>query len=397
MPEESNRPAGVVAIHATAELRLQGGHRWVYESEIASVDGTARAGDVVEVVTQTGRGLGQGLYSPHSKIRVRLLTGADEPVTDGMWSSRLEAAITRRVSTITDTTAYRVVHADGDFVPGLIVDRYGDTLVMQTLTVGMERRKEFLADLLLPLTGATAVYLRNDVTARALEGLAPERRFLRGNGPTLIEIQEGPARFRVDIERGQKTGWFCDQRENRLAVAAMSQGKDVLDAFCHTGGFGIHTALAGARSVAGLDASRDATEQARQHARLNQVEASCDLRQADAFDAFRKLGRSRKRFDVVILDPPAFAKQRGVKQTALEGYQHLHRLAIPLIRLGGTLVTCSCSHHVSDKELEMTVMDSARRSRRAICVTERRGPAADHPIIETMPETRYLSCLVFKV
>ncbi len=390
-------PSGTIHLAAQGQARILAGHPWLYESDIASVEGTPQPGDVVEVLASHGQSVGRGLYSPQSKIPVRLLTRSQEAIGDTFWRTRIQAAVALRKQVVSGTTAYRLVHADGDGLPGLIVDRYGEVLVMQCVTVGINRRRETLADLLLSLTGATAVYLRNDSPAQTREGLTSERMFLRGSSATAMEIREGPARFIVDIAAGQKTGWFCDQRDNRLAVAAISKGKDVLDAFCHTGGFGVQAAMAGARSVSGLDASRPAVEQARAHAVLNQVSPICDFRSGDAAEALKKLGRSRKRFDVVILDPPAFAKRRSVRGSALEGYQHLNALALPLIRQGGTLVTCSCSHHVSETDLCAVVEAAARRARRRIKILDRRGAGPDHPINPDVPETRYLTCLLVAV
>lgn len=373
------------------------GHVWIYEGDIGSVAGGPKPGEVTEVIAHDGHWCGRGLYSPQSKIRVRLLTSGDEAIDASFWDQRIGAAVARRSSVISGTTAYRLIHSEGDGLPGLIVDRYGPVLVMQTLTVGMDQRRDELAEALLRHTDAEAIYLRNDAPARAHEGLPLERGFLRGERPLRVEITEGPARFLVDIERGQKTGWFCDQRGNRLAVAALAKGRDVLDAFCHTGAFGTHAALGGARSVSGLDVSRSAVELARTHSELNGVAQICEYRQADAQQALKRLGRSRRRFDLVILDPPAFAKTRSMRGRAVEGYQHINGLALSLIRSGGLLVTCSCSHHVSEADLCASVEAAARLARRRIEIVERRGAGPDHPVLASMPETYYLKCLIINV
>lgn len=393
----SYREAGSVRLRAGCERRILAGHLWIYEGDIDSVAGDPKPGDVVEVITPDGRRCGRGLYSPQSKIRVRLLTFNDEAIDAAFWNRRIGAAVKRRNSLISGTTAYRLIHSEGDGLPGLIVDRYGPILVMQTLTVGMDQRREELAEGLLRHTDVKAIYLRNDAPARTHEGLPLDRGFLRGEGPLRVEITEGPARFLVDIERGQKTGWFCDQRDNRLAVAALAKDRDVLDAFCHTGAFGIHAALGGARSLSGLDVSRSAVEMARTHAELNGVAQVCEYREADAQQALKRLGRSRRRFDLVILDPPAFAKSRSVRGRAVEGYRHINAMALNLIRAGGWLVTCSCSHHVSEDDLGAAVEAAARQARRRIELVERRGAAPDHPPLTSMPETRYLKCLIIKV
>ncbi|MGH7165086.1 MAG: class I SAM-dependent rRNA methyltransferase, partial [Nitrospiraceae bacterium] len=216
--------AGRVRVSRLQEQRIASGHLWVYAGEIEAVEGEPTQGDLVDLATHAGRFCGRGFFNPHSKIRARILTFQDEPINEGFWRTRLERAASLRNRVVSGTNAYRLVHGEGDLLPGLIVDRYAEVLVMQTLSVGMDRRKELLADLLSRLTGASTVYLRNDTSSRRLEGLPAGRGFLRGKGETRIGIYEGPARFLVDVEHGQKTGWFCDQRENRMAAAALAQG-----------------------------------------------------------------------------------------------------------------------------------------------------------------------------
>ena len=276
---------------ATAQITLNErwhtvppGHLWIYAGHVGQVRGEPVSGDVVEVLTPTGRWHGLGLYNPLSKIRVRILTFDDVPIDESFWLGKIQQAVRLRRRVVLQTNAYRLIYGESDWLPGLIVDRYDQVLVMQTLSYGMDRRKELLADLLLKESGAKAVFLRNDAKSRALEGLPVERGFLRGDGPTKITISEGTATFVADIERGQKTGWFCDQRNNRLVTARLAAESDVLEVFCHTGAFGIHAALAGAKSVEGLDVSEDALELARMHARLNRVEDRVTYRAADAFD-----------------------------------------------------------------------------------------------------------------
>ncbi len=379
------------------EHRIASGHLWVYAGEIEEVKGNPAPGDLVDVVACSGRFCGRGLFNPHSKIRVRLLTFKEEPVDERFWARRLKSAAALRQRVVGDTDAYRLVHGEGDLLPGLIVDRYGDLLVMQTLSFGMDCRKEMLADLLIRLVGASAVYLRNDTTSRTLEGLPVTRGFLRGQGPATREIFEGPARFRVDVERGQKTGWFCDQRENRSAVASLAVDAEVLEAFCHTGAFGIRAALHGAGSVMGLDVSAEAIALARDHALLNGVDKRCFYREADAFEELRKLERKGHRYDLVILDPPAFAKSKHTVSHALAGYKEINLRALQLLRPEGFLATCSCSHHVSEHHLWATVLEAARDARRQIRLLEFRSQGRDHPMLAAMPETRYLKCLTLQV
>ncbi len=373
------------------------GHLWIYAGYVESVSGKPVAGDVVDVLAPNGRFFARGLYNPASKIRVRILSFEDEPITEQFWKNRLAQAVRLRQKIVTGTNVYRLVYGEADRLPGLVVDRYDDVLVMQTLSAGMDRRKDLLADLLCQESGATRVYLRNDAKSRALEGLPVERGFLRGRGATTIEVQEGTARFLVDIERGQKTGWFCDQRENRLVAARFAAGAEVLEVFAHTGAFGIHAALAGAKSVEGLDVSEEALVLARSHAALNKVEDRCLYRMADAFDEMRKLERSGRRYDLVLLDPPAFARSKQAVPRALAGYKDVNLLGMKLTKPEGFLVTSSCSHHVTEQELWTGIRLAARDAKRQIRLLEQRGQASDHPILATMPETRYLKCFILQV
>ncbi len=372
-------------------------HLWVYAGHIDAIQGSPQAGDLVDLYTPAGRFYARGLFNPHSKIQVRILTFHDEPVDAAFWLRRIQEAASLRRLVVSGTNAYRLVHGEGDRLPGLIVDRYGDVLVMQTLSFGMDRRKEQLADLLLQETGARAIYLRNDAKTRPLEGLPLERGFLRGGGATTIEIFEQSAKFHVDIERGQKTGWFCDQRENRFAAAKLCRAGDVLEMFCHTGAFGIHAALAGASSVEGVDVGEEALAQARRHAILNGVESRCVYRSGDAFDDMRQLERSGRRYDAVLLDPPAFARSKQAVPRALAGYKDVNLLGIRLVRPNGFLVTSSCSHHVGEQELWAAILSAARDARRQIRLLEQRGQAPDHPVLASMPETRYLKCFLLQV
>jgi len=393
----SEKPTGRVRLIRGREQTLLDGYLWVYAGHIAEVAGEPAPGDVVDVCTHSGRIIGRGLFNPHSKIRVRLLMFRNEPIDEKFWAARIASAAALRRRVVSDTTAYRLIHGESDFLPGLIVDRYGDVLVMQILSFGMDRRKERLADLLMKETGATAVYLRNDAHARTLEGLPVEQGFLRGEGATIIDIYEGRARFTVDIEHGQKTGWFCDQRENRLAAASLADGATVLEAFCHTGAFGIHAALHGAASVLGLDVSRDAVTMAREHAARNKVDERCEYREADAFEELRRIERAGGRFDLVILDPPSFARTKQAVPQALAGYKQINIRALRLVGPEGFLVSCSCSHHVNEEQFWSMLQDAARDAKRQLRLVERRSQARDHPMLAAMPETRYLKCVIAQV
>ncbi|MDR7484578.1 MAG: class I SAM-dependent rRNA methyltransferase [Armatimonadota bacterium] len=392
-----DRVTGRVRLRRGREGRVAEGHLWVYDGEIGAVDGHPAPGSIVDVCTSRGRFLGRGYFNPHSKIRVRLLTDRDEPIDEAFLARRLQAAIALRQRVVNGTTAYRLIFGEGDLLPGLIVDRYGDLLVMQTLTAGMDVRKDQIADLLVSLTGVGAVYLRNDAKSRAQEALPLYQGFARGQAPTQVEIREGPARFLVDVAGGQKTGWFCDQRENRLAAAALAPGAAVLDAFCYTGAFGIQAALAGAVSVVGLEVSEDAVASAQANAERNGVAGRCAYRRANAFDELRRLQQEGARYDLVILDPPAFARSRATVPQALAGYKEINLRAMSLLRPEGFLVSCSCSWHVDERMFWTAVLDAARDVRRGLRLIEFRSQARDHPMLAAMPETRYLKCLILQV
>jgi 23S rRNA (cytosine1962-C5)-methyltransferase len=387
---------GVVTL-ARAEEIAGTGHLWIYAGFIHAVRGQPVSGDLVDVVMPNGRFYARGLYNPDSKIRVRILTFHEEPITPAFWRERIAQAVRLRTRIAPETTAYRLIYGEADRLPGLIVDRYDDVLVMQTLSSGMDRRKEMLADLLCEATASVRVYLRNDAKSRSLEGLSPVTGFLRGDGGTTIEVREGAARFLVDIARGQKTGWFCDQRENRLAAARLTAGKRVLEVFCHTGAFGIQAALAGASHVEGLDVSEEALVLAREHARLNGVQERCSYRAADAFEELRRLEHTGTQFDVILLDPPAFARSKQAVPRALSGYKDINLLGIRLTKPEGIVVTSSCSHHVSDTDLWKAIGRAAQDAKRCVRLLEQRGQASDHPILATMPETRYLKCFIMQV
>jgi 23S rRNA (cytosine1962-C5)-methyltransferase len=396
MAIDDDSPQGGVRLSRTRTVETIG-HLWIYAGYIEGIIGEPVSGDVVDVMAPNGRFYARGFYNPASKIRVRILTFEDEPITEQFWRRRLAQAMRLRERIVSGTDAYRLIYGEADLLPGLIVDRYHEVLVMQTLSSGMNRRKDLLADLLCQESGVTQVYLRNDAKSRTLEGLPLEKGFLQGNGATMIEIHEGPARFLVDIERGQKTGWFCDQRENRLVAARFAPGAEVLDVFAHTGAFGIHAALAGAKSVEGLDVSGEALALARNHAVLNKVEDRCLYRESDAFVEMRKLERGGRRYDLVLLDPPAFARSKQAVPRALAGYKDVNHFGIRLTKPEGFLVTSSCSHHVTEQELWTSIRLAAREAKRQVRLLEQRGQASDHPILATMPETRYLKCFFLQV
>lgn len=397
MTQTATVPVARIRLIPEREAPRYFGHLWVFDGHIAEVIGAPAAGDLVDVYTHQKRFLGRGFYNPHSKIRVRVLTFKEELIDDAFFAARLRVAGALRQVVTCHTNACRLVHGESDLLPGLIVDRFADVAVMQTLSYGMDARKELLSELLVQECGVRSVYLRNDAKSRTLEGLPLSKGFLRGESEMTVNIHEGDARFMVDIAEGQKTGWFCDQRENRLAAAVYAKGKTVLEAFCHTGAFGIQAALAGAQSVEGLDVSAGAVTMAQAHASHNEIASRCQYRQADAFKELRVLERSNQRYDLVILDPPAFARSKKAVPHALAGYKEVNLRGLRLLHPGGVLVTCSCSQPISDADFWMMLQAAARDARRQIRLLEQRGQGPDHPVLAGMSETRYLKCFIVQV
>lgn len=380
------------------EQRLLAGHLWIYQGNVARMEGQPAPGDIVDVRTASGRFLGRGYYNPHSQIVIRLLTRAEEPVDDAFFAERIRAAQAWRARVMPEATSCRLVYSEGDLLPGLIVDRYEDVLVVQFLTLGMEVRRDRIVQALVELERPRAVYERSDVPSRRYEGLELRAGLLWGQlPPQPMVIRENGLAFEVDVAAGQKTGYFLDQKENRRSLAPLVPGARVLDAFCHTGAFAVHALHYGAREVLGVDSSAAALETARRNAERDGFGASAHIVEANAFDFLRELERSGERFDVVILDPPAFAKSKAHLEPARRGYKEINLRGIRLLRPGGFLVTCSCSHHMPADEFWRLVLEAAGDAGRALRLVERRGQARDHPVLAGVPETEYLKCLIFQV
>jgi 23S rRNA (cytosine1962-C5)-methyltransferase len=394
MDGQSSLPTGRIRLSPQHPDPRHTGHPWIYAGHVQDTFGPLQAGDVVDVYTSRKQFCGRGFYNPHSKIRVRLLTDREETIDEAFIRARLDAAWRLRQRLVTGSNAYRLVYGESDLLPGLVVDQYHDVAVMQTLSYGLDRRKELLVDVLVETRGLRALYLRNDAKSRALEGLPLERGCLHGELSAPIDIFEGEARFLVDVAEGQKTGWFCDQRENRAAAAKLAKDLDVLEVFCHTGAFGVRAALQGARTVEGIDASEAALDLAQRHAVKNKVERRCLYRRADAFDELRLLEQSGRRYGLVILDPPAFARSRHAVRHAVAGYKDLNLRAFKLLAPEGFLVSCSCSQHVPEEEFWNVILAAARDARRPIRLIEQRSQGPDHPVLGAMPETKYLKCFL---
>ncbi len=384
-----------VTLHPGREERLAGGHLWIYAGEIKSVDGRYAPGDIVDVRAADRSFLGRGYVNPRTTIAVRLLTRRKEAVGEEFFRGRLTEALALRHRVVRATTASRLVYSEGDGLPGLIVDRYGDLLVLQTLTLGMARQQPLLVRLLREMLEPAAIYARNDPATRRVEGLPQESGFLWGDAPTACDIEEDGLQFTVDVAAGQKTGFYLDQRENRLVIEAYARG-EVLDAFCYTGAFALHAARAGA-TVTGIDISADAVAAGAAQADRNGLAGRSTFQKDNAFDALRALAKEGPRFDMVILDPPAFAPSKSAVAKAAAGYKEINLRALKTLRPGGILVSCSCSYHISEELLLALIAEAAQDASRRVRLLEARTQSRDHPIHPGMPETRYLKCLILEV
>lgn len=379
----------VVRINRRAEDRLASGHPWVYASDIQD-RGSAQPGDTVQVASHRNRILGLAHFSSTSQITLRLLSKRDVPVDKAFFHARLAAAIDYRRRLPGIEGACRLVHAEADFLPGLIVDRYANWLSVQFLTQGMDRARMWIVDTLIELVQPAGILARNDAAARRLESLSTEQEVLAGEIPESIEFAMNGLRWRANLRRGQKTGVFLDQRENYAAAERVARGR-ALDCFTSTGGFALHLARV-CEWVEAVDSSALALETAAANLALNNLN-NVSFREADVFDY---LAHNPRRYDTVILDPPAFAKTKSQRANALRAYKEINLKALKLLNPSGKLVTCSCSHHVSEADLLEAVAAAALDAGRTLRVLERRTQAADHPVLLTVPETMYLKCLLFE-
>jgi len=387
----------VVQIGRGLHHRVAAGHPWVYRNEILEINGRYGPGDIVDVVDFRGRFIGRGYINPSSQITVRILTRDHEEIGEDFFARRIRAAREYRSRAIPGAGSCRLVFGEADFLPGLIVDKFGDYLVIQTLALGIDKWKDVIVSVLRDQISPAGIYERNDAPVRDLEGLDRRAGFVGERFDPRILIDENGLSFIVDVEKGQKTGHFLDQRENREAVRRLSGGLRVLDCFCYTGGFSVHAAAGGAVEVEGIDVSEWATGVARENARLNGVEGVCRFTAANSFDELRRRERSGDRYDMVILDPPAFAKSREALEGAARGYKEINLRAIKLLNPGGILVSCSCSRHFAEDLLLGIIRDALSDAGRAGRVIEKRTQAKDHPFVLAAPESYYLKCILVSV
>ncbi len=379
-----------VVISARGEDRLRGGHPWIYRADGADVH--AAAGDIVQVRGPRGRTLGSALFSDQSQITLRMLTYGEEGADEPLLRKRIETALAFRASLAIDATAYRLVHGEADLLPSLVVDRYGDYLVVQTLSQGMDRLLPFVVATLSDLLHPRGILARNDPRVRTLEGLEQRVDVLAGDVPDTMTVTELGVEYDVDLRRGQKTGLFLDQRENRAAAAVYARGR-LLDCFSYHGGFALVMGPH-ARETIAIDASEDAIARLKQNATRNGV--AVDARVGNVFDELRGFDRLGERFDTIVLDPPAFAKNKAAVANARAGYKEINLRALKLLNPGGTLVTCSCSYNVNEAEFGEIVYDAAVDAQVHVTVVEKRMQGRDHPVLLGVPETYYLKCFILR-
>ncbi|NLG69894.1 MAG: class I SAM-dependent rRNA methyltransferase [Firmicutes bacterium] len=375
------------------EGRALSGHVWVYDNQIQDVEGDVAPGDIVDVVTASGRHVGRGYYNPYSRIRVRLLTFEDEDVDRAFFAQRLDEALALRRRFYPTAQGVRLVFSEGDRLPGLIVDRFGDVVVVQLLTMGMDVRRKMWTELLIERLEPRAIVERSDVPSRRLEGLQLQRGVLFGSLPGPVLFEENGLVFEADVLEGQKTGFFLDQRENRQMLRPLAAGARVLEAFCYTGSFALFARAFGAERVMAIEQSHAALQQARRNEAANRL-SGIEWVEANAFDELRRLDQQHERFDLIILDPPAFARTRRSVEAALRGYKEINLRAWRMLQPGGFLVTCSCSQHVAPDQFFGVVAEAADDARRVWRLIDSRTQAYDHPILPAVPETLYLKCLV---
>jgi 23S rRNA (cytosine1962-C5)-methyltransferase len=387
---------GWVRLGEGEDRRIRDGHLWVYRNEITGTSEPLKGGDIVWIKDSKGRKLGLGTVNLDSMISVRLLSrGAKQVFTEKTFSQRLSRAITRRKHLTWD--ARRLVNAEGDLLPGLIVDMYADVVVAQLQIACWERRKDLIPDEIDRIIKPRVIVLRNDSLSRKAEGLELYTDVAKGSLEENIIIREGELDLEVDVLSGQKTGFYIDQRENRKLALAHVEGKNVLDCCSYTGAWSLMCAKAGARQVLGLDCSQTIVDLACRNARRNSLDHLAAFRKADVFDELQRLAAAKEKYDVIILDPPSLAKTRRAIAGAERGYVHLNKLAMGLLSPGGLLVTCSCSHHISQSRFREMLTRAASLARKQVSVLKTSGQPEDHPWLLGLPETNYLKCFLLQV
>ena len=394
--------SAIVTLKKGEGRTIKAGGAWIFDNEIDTITGRFKNGEVVTVHDFDGYPMGKGFINQNSKIRVRMMTRkADQEIDDAFLKMRVKNAWEYRKTTV-DTSSCRVIFGEADFLPGLVIDKYEDVLVVECLALGMEQfkvkivedLKELLAEDGILIRG---VYERSDANERVKEGLSKIKGFIGDEFDTNVEIVENGVHYMVDVVNGQKTGFFLDQKYNRLAMQRICKGKKVLDCFTHMGTFALNAGIAGAAEVTGLDISEYAVSQAEANARLNHLEDTVHFRQANVLDELPKLAQTGEKYDVVILDPPAFTKSREATKNAIKGYREINMKGLKLVKDGGYLATCSCSHFMTQELLAKTVKEAAKATHKRLRQVEFRTQAPDHPILWAADESYYLKFFIFQV
>lgn len=379
------------------EKRVYTLHPWIFRSDIDKELNGCLPGDIVSIYSSRGKFLAKGYYNPNSQIALRIMTyQEEEPVDRDLIFRRIHEAVEYR-RTFADLRSCRLVFAESDRLPALIVDAFDDVLVLQCLALGMERFKKDIVDALVSEMHPRGIWERNDVPVRRLEGLEMCTGLLYGEVPDRVQMTENGVSFWVDVKEGQKTGFFLDQKENRAAIAPFVKGQKVLDCFTHTGSFALHAGHYGAADVTGVDISEYACEFATENAVLNHLEDRVHFVAANAFDLLSEQSRKGEHYDVIILDPPAFTKSRNAVDSALRGYKEINLRAMKMVRNGGYLITCSCSQHVLPEMFRSMVLDAAKDARVLLRQVEFRTQGKDHPILPYARETEYLKCGIYQI
>ena len=381
---------------------IKAGGAWIFDNEIDTITGRFKNGEIVTVHDFDGYPMGKGFINQNSKIRVRMMTRKpDQEIDDAFLRMRVKNAWEYRKTTV-DTSSCRVIFGEADFLPGFVVDKYEDVLVVECLALGMEQFKEKIVEILKELLEEDGiqirgVYERSDANERKKEGLSKVKGFIGEEFDTNVEIVENDVHYLVDVVNGQKTGFFLDQKYNRLAMQRICKGKKVLDCFTHMGTFALNAGIAGAADVTGLDISEYAVSQAETNARLNHLENTVHFREANVLDELPKLAQAGEQYDVVILDPPAFTKSREATKNAIKGYREINMKGLKLVKYGGYLATCSCSHFMTQELLAKTVKEAAKATHKRLRQVEFRTQSPDHPILWAADESYYLKFFIFQV
>ena len=394
--------SAIVTLKKGEGRTIKAGGAWIFDNEIDTITGRFKNGEVVTVHDFDGYPMGKGFINQNSKIRIRMMTRKpDQEIDESFLKMRVKNAWEYRKTTV-DTSSCRIIFGEADFLPGLVIDKYEDVLVVECLALGMEQFKETIVNFLKEILAEDGikirgVYERSDANERTKEGLSKVKGFIGDAFDTNVEIVENSVHYMVDVANGQKTGFFLDQKYNRLAMQRICKGKKVLDCFTHMGTFALNAGIAGAVDVTGLDISEYAVSQAEANARLNHLENNVHFRQANVLDELPKLAQAGEKYDVVILDPPAFTKSREATKNAIKGYREINMKGLKLVKDGGYLATCSCSHFMTQELLAKTVKEAAKATHKRLRQVEFRTQAPDHPILWAADESYYLKFFIFQV